>query len=189
MILKYVIIYGSARSNRLGMRAVNFAKNTIIERGHRAEIIDPITYPFPILEKTYKDYTYEELPDSLKKAREILNEADGIVFVAGEYNHSLQPGLTNIIDHFHTEFSHKPNGIISFSNGIFAGVRAAEHLRIIAATIGSVSIPKALPIPQIENVLNKDGSLIDDSFNKRIHSFLDELDWYVKALKSAKEQS
>ena len=43
--------------------------------------------------------------------------ADGFVFVTGEYNWGVQPGLKNLTDHFLEEWFWRPAAIVSYSAG------------------------------------------------------------------------
>ena len=54
--LKFSIIYGSTRKKRVGIRFAKFLKNSIIESGNEAYIIDPLEKKFPMLDKRYEDY-------------------------------------------------------------------------------------------------------------------------------------
>ncbi len=75
---------------------------------------------FPILQKALHFYKEgETVPDWMAKAKQTIIDADAYVLVSGEYNHSIPPGLTNMIDHFPTSiFSYKPSGIVCYSPGM-----------------------------------------------------------------------
>ena len=49
--------------------------------------------------------------------------ADGFVFVTGEYNWGVQPGLKNLTDHFLEEWFWRPAAIASYSAGRFSGAQ------------------------------------------------------------------
>ena len=40
--------------------------------------------------------------------------ADAIVVVSGEYNHSIPPALSNLLDHFLEEWFWKPSAIVCY---------------------------------------------------------------------------
>ena len=52
MHLKLVVFYGSARSSRQGIRAARFVLAQCRRRGHEAELIEPLSHPLPILNRT-----------------------------------------------------------------------------------------------------------------------------------------
>jgi NAD(P)H-dependent FMN reductase len=187
MTKSVAILYGSNRAGRLGIRAVEFARNLLEGRGIAVDIIEPQEYPFPILEKKYEDYGEGEAPEYMVKAGEILEKADAVLVVAGEYNHSAQPGLINILDHFEAEYAKKPAGIMSYSYGQFGGARAAIQLRATLAILGMVTIPTNIAIGGILKALDKEGKPLTEATEKFGNSFIDQLIWYSDALKAARE--
>jgi NAD(P)H-dependent FMN reductase len=62
----------------------------------------------------------EEKPEILLKLNKILDECDCFFIVGGEYNNTIQPPLTNLLDHFPLDvFSHKISGICWYSKFYF----------------------------------------------------------------------
>jgi hypothetical protein len=53
--------------------------------------------------------------------------------------------------------------------------------------LGMSSIPSIFPIPKVQDAFREDGSPIDEGYERRIVKFLDELEWYARALKAARE--
>ncbi len=47
--------------------------------------------------------------------------ADAFIFVVGEYNWGMQPGLKNLTDHFLEEWFWRPAAIASYSAGRLLG--------------------------------------------------------------------
>lgn len=59
-------------------------------------------------------------PKWLVETGEKINSADAIVVVSAEYNHSIPPALSNMVDHFPlTYFGFKPSGIVCYSMGLY----------------------------------------------------------------------
>jgi NAD(P)H-dependent FMN reductase len=158
------------------------------ERGHRVMLVDPLEREVPLLDKMYKEYSAGKAPEVLESLARVYREADAFVFVTGEYNHSVPPALTNLIDHFMNEYFWRPAGIVCYSAGPFGGVRAAVHLRAILGEAGMVSIPSMFPVTKVQDAFDDDGNAIDGAYTRRIQRFLDELEWYAGALKEAREK-
>lgn len=186
--LNTAVIYGSVRRGRQGIKAARFVMNKLKERDHIVTLIDPDEYRLPFLDLMYKEYGPGEAPDAMEKVSQILEKADGYIIVSAEYNHSISASLKNLLDHFQSEYHYKPSGIVTYSAGPFGGVRALVNLRGILAELGTPSIPSAFPISQIHNAFDDDGKPLDPAYDKRIVKFLDEFEWYEKALKNAREQ-
>ena len=186
MDLKTVVFYGSVRTERQGIRAARFIVNQCRERGHQVDLVDPLDYPLPFLDKMYKEYKPHEAPELLKKMASLIIPADAYIVVTGEYNHTPPPALLNLMDHFLDEYFYKPSAIVCYSAGAFGGVRAAIALRSILAEMGTSSIPSVLPIPKVQEAFDINGEPKDPAYYKRAASFLDEVEWYAAALKEAR---
>ncbi len=50
------------------------------------------------------------------------------------------------------------------------------------------SSPSAFPIAHLQNAFNDDSEAQDNSYDKRIVKFLDEYEWYAKALEAARTE-
>src|SRR5471032_3696916 len=123
MSLNLALIFGSVRSDRRGIRAVRFLERAFADRGHAVTTIDPVEYPLPLLDKTYKEYQKGSAPALLEQLAAIYRQADAFVIVTGEYNHTMPPGLMNLLDHFMEEYYWRPSAIVCYSAGAFGGVR------------------------------------------------------------------
>jgi NAD(P)H-dependent FMN reductase len=118
----------------------------------------------------------------------VIRQADTYVIVSGEYNHSVPPALTNLLDHFLEEYFFKPSAIVCYSAGAFGGVRAAMQLRAMLAEMGSSGIPSLLPFPKAQDMLDKEGHPTGDRPGRAAGRLFDELDWYAHALQVARSQ-
>jgi NAD(P)H-dependent FMN reductase len=178
----YAILYGSVRSGRLGIRVARFFEKQLTKRGHSVTLIDPAEYDLPLLDKMYKEYEEGKAPDNLERIAEALRKADGYVIVAGEYNHTLPPALTNLMDYFQGEYLFKPSAIATYSYGSFAGVRSAMAARPFLAELGTPSIPSLFPVANVHEAMEEDGTASDDKYLRYADRFLSELEWYTEAL-------
>jgi len=186
MALEYVVLYGSVRTDRIGIRAAWFVTERIRERGHDVVLIDPNEYRLPLLDKMYKEYEAGAAPETLQRMADAIIPADGYFVVSGEYNHGVPPALSNLLDHFLEEYAWKPSAIVSYSAGSFGGVRAAMALRPMLAEMGMSSIPSILPVPRVHEAFDENGQPSDASWYDRADRFLDEMDWYARALQAAR---
>lgn len=178
------LLYGSVRSKRQGIKAARYFEKQLKERGHQVHFIDALESPLPLLDKMYKEFKNNDAPEMMEKIASQLRDADGFVVVTGEYNHSIPPALKNMLDHFQKEYFFKPSAIVSYSAGRFGGVRSAVHVRVILAELGTPSIPTMQPIPKVGQAFTDEGEPTEDYINKSSKRFLDEYEWYLKAMKS-----
>ncbi|MGH8494726.1 MAG: NADPH-dependent FMN reductase [Gammaproteobacteria bacterium] len=188
MKLKLVIFYGSVRTERQGIRAARFFVNTCRARGHDVSLIDPVDFTLPLLDKMYKEYTPENAPEVLQRMARLIVPADAYIVVSGEYNHTVPPALSNLLDHFLEEYFWKLSAIVCYSAGPFGGVRAAMTLRCMLAELGMSSIPSIFPVPKIQAAFGEDGTPNNPAFDKRADTFMTELEWYARAMKQEREK-
>lgn len=182
------VIYGSVREKRQGIGAARFVVAKLKGKGFEPTLIDPEEYDLPLLKRMYKTYKDEPAPEMLEQLATLFRKADGFVIVTGEYNHTLPPALTNLMDHFLEEYFHRPVGIVSYSGGRLSGVRAAMHARSMMGEMGMAVIPTEFAIPQVGKSFEPDGRPKDENMHKYIEQFLNELEWYIKVMKLGREK-
>jgi len=188
MRLKTVVLVGSVRSDRQGMKAARFVKCALSARGHDVTIVDPAHLQLPLLDRMYKEYPTGEAPPALESLATLYRSADAFVVVSGEYNHSIPPALSNLLDYFIEEYLWRPSAIVCYSTGAFGGVRAAMQLRAMLCELGMPSISSLFPIPKIQDVFDQEGRLLDRAFERRFDRFASELEWYATALRDGREK-
>lgn len=188
MKFKTIVFYGSYRSDRQGIKAARFMINQLKQRNHEVIFADAKEYDFGILDRMYKEYGKGQAPAKMEELAEHIRTADGFVVVAGEYNHSIQPGLSNLMDHYLEEYFFRPAGIVCYSAGSFGGVRAAIQLRAFLSEMGMPTISSIFAISKIGNSLDEAGTSQETALTKRVGQFLDELEWYEEALQRQRKE-
>jgi len=187
--LNFSVILGSVRRDRIGLRVARYTVATLVARGHQVTLVDPLEYQLPLLDRMYKEYPAGQAPLLLERLAGVIRQADAYVVVSAEYNHSVPPALSNLLDHFLEEYFFKPSAIVCYSAGQFGGVRAAMQLRSMLAEMGMSSIPSLLPFPKAHELLDEQGLPAGDRPGKAAVRFFDELEWYAKALQAARVQA
>jgi NAD(P)H-dependent FMN reductase len=187
MPLDLLVIYGSVRAARQGIRAAKFIVQACQVRGHTVTMIDPASDQLPLLDRMYKEYPAGKAPEVLERLAGLIKAADAFIIVSGEYNHSIPPALSNLLDHFLEEYFWRPSAIVCYSAGAFGGVRAAMQLRAMLCELGTPSIPSLFPIARVQDAFDENGRPNDESYERRVGRFLDELEWYASALKVARQ--
>jgi hypothetical protein len=61
------------------------------------------------------------------------------------------------------------------------------QLRAMLGELGTPSIPSILPVPKVQDAFDEQGHPHDPTFHQRAARFFEELDWYARALKTARE--
>jgi len=188
---RILVFYGSYRSDRMGIRLAQFVIERLRRRGDDAELIDAKAVNLPILDRMYKEYPKGEAPEALEQLARKIREADGFVFVTGEYNWGVQPGLKNLTDHFLEEWFWRPAAVVSYSAGRFAGVRAATAWHSILSEMGMVVVSSTIAVGPIGQTLSAEaepmgagGEAIEQAFPR----FADDLMWWVEAAKAQRQR-
>jgi NAD(P)H-dependent FMN reductase len=184
--LKFVVMGGSVRSDRQGLKAARFVERTLAARGHDVTVVDPLEVKLTLLDRMYKEYEKGKAPTVLENLAALYRAADAFVVVSGEYNHSVPPALSNLLDHFLEEYFFRPSAIVCYSAGAFGGVRAAMQLRAMLCELGMPSISSLFPIPKVQDAFDADGVATDPRTDQRFTRFAAELEWYAAALREAR---
>jgi NAD(P)H-dependent FMN reductase len=187
MPFDFVVLYGSVREARQGIKAVRFISDQLARRGHATTLVDPLEKRLPLLDRMFKEYKKGEAPPVLEALAKTYRAADGFVIVSGEYNNGIPPALKNLLDHFLEEYFFRPSAIVCYSAGAFGGVRAAMQLRMTLAELGMPSIPSIFPIPRVQDAFDDNGRAKQPVLEQRIGRFLDEFEWYAEALRRGRE--
>src|SRR3981081_4327834 len=125
-------------------------------------------------------------PAAVEQRAQKIRAADGFVFVAGEYNWGIQPGLKNLTDHFLEEWFWRPAAIASYSAGRFAGARAATAWHGTLSEMGMVVISSTIAAGPISQTLSADGKPIGEggkALEQAFPRFADDLTWWIEAAK------
>ncbi|VXC66563.1 NADPH-dependent FMN reductase [Sphingomonas sp. T1] len=188
---RVLIFYGSYRSDRQGIRLAEWLVRAFAERGASAELIDARAVDLPMLDRMYKEHPTGEAPPALEALAEKIRTADAFVFVAGEYNWGVQPGLKNLTDHFLEEWYWRPAAIVSYSAGRFAGARAGLAWHGILSEMGMVVVSSTIAVGGIGHAFDATGEPAGDggaALTRAFPRFADDLGWWTQAARAQRER-
>ena len=174
--LNVLVVFGSVRRDRKGIRVAHALMDELRRRGHAPELADPAEIVLPLLDRMYKEYPAGDAPEPMERLAGMIRRADAVIVASAEYNHAPPAALKNMLDHFLEEWGGKPCGICTYSAGPFGGVRAAMGLRMILAELGMPTIPTLLPVPRVGTE-----DALGERFELGMGRFLDELEWWAEA--------
>ena len=182
MSLYIPIILGTAREGRRSENAAKFVLQEFQKvRNVETELIDVRDYAAKATDNSGKT---EEAQRFAEKA----TRADGFIVVAPEYDHGYPGELKMMLDMLYKEFNRKPVGICGVSAGGTGGVRVVEQLRLVAIEFQMVPIREAIYFSNVHKLFDEDGNITDESYIGKTKSLFEELLWYARALKVAREQ-
>jgi NAD(P)H-dependent FMN reductase len=190
--LKIAVIIGSTRDTRFGPKPAQWIFDLAQQRPEfDVKLVDLKDFNLPFFnEKATNLWAPSEDPRAIAWQKKI-GAFDGYIFVVPEYNRSIPAGLKNALDQAYNEWVRKPAAYLGY--GAVGGARAIEHLRLINIELQMVPVRSAVHIGGSEfyKVLPRMGnqpiSAIEDAILPSAKEMLDQLAWWVKATKAARE--
>lgn len=184
---KILVFYGSYRSDRMGIRLADFLVTRLRQRGADVELIDAKAVNLPMLDRMYKEYKPGTAPPALEELAQKIKSADAFLFVVGEYNWGIQPGLKNLTDHFLEEWFWRPAAIASYSAGRLSGIRSATAWHGTLSEMGMIVVSSTLSVGPIGQTLGPEGEPLGEggkALEKMFPRFADDLSWWTEAAKA-----
>jgi NAD(P)H-dependent FMN reductase len=188
---RILVLYGSYRFDRQGIRLAEFAVRKLRDRGDHAELIDAKAIGLPMLDRMLKEYAPGTAPAAMEILGAKIRAADAFVFVAGEYNWGMQPGLKNLTDHFLEEWFWRPAAIASYSASRLSGTRSSYTWHNTLCEMGMVVISSTLTVGPIVDTLDgasepigEPGAALEHAFGR----FADDLAWWTEAAKTQRSR-
>ena len=181
---RILVFYGSYRADRTGIRLADFLVARLCASGMAAELVDAKAVGLPMLDRMYKEHAPGTAPANMEALAGKIRHADAFVFVVGEYNWSVQPGLKNLTDHFLEEWAWRPAAIASYSAGRLAGVRGGVAWHGILAEMGMAVVPRMLSVGPITQALDEAGEPTGEPGEALEHAFAafaHDLAWWTEA--------
>lgn len=124
-----------------------------------------------------------DIKDEFPEWRDAIIKADGLVIVTPEYNHGYPGVLKSVLDLLLREYVHKAVALIGVSKGPWGGTRVIEACLPMLRELGLAVTFTDLHFPRIAEKFDAEGKLLDEAYEKRVTSFLDELVWMASALR------
>jgi NAD(P)H-dependent FMN reductase len=186
---RLAVVVGSVRPNRFAEHPARWIAELARERGDfEVEVIDLKDYPLPFFEEEGSPAYGPSKGEATQRWRAKMAAFDVYVFTAAEYNRGPTAVLKNALDHAYPEWNNKPVAFVGY--GGVGGARAVEQLRLNAIELQMAPIRNAVHIqfPVYLAVVKEGKKLADfDYLNESGRETLDQLAWWTRALKAARE--
>ncbi len=184
------IIISSTRESRFGHRPAEWIGRIGNERGDADyQLVDLRDYPLPLFDAPMSPAFSPIDHEVARLWAEKVAELDGYVFVTAEYNRSITGVLKNALDHVYSEPRRKPAAFVGY--GGVGGARAIEQLRLMLIEMQVAPMRSGVHIatePYL-GVLKEGKDFSDyDYLLTTAHTMLDELSWWTRVLKSARNE-
>jgi len=186
---KLKIISSTVRPGRKGPIIANWIAEEAKNNGNfDVEMLDLGEINLPLMNEAIHPIMkqYEHVHTKQWSAK--IEEADAFIFVTSEYDYSYPASLKNALEYLVHEWAYKPAGIVSYSAGPFAGVRAVMSLKGDLLSLRTVSLAEMVNIPSLNQFINEDGQFIpNEQLIKSSKIMLNQLVRWTNGLKVIKE--
>lgn len=186
------VIAGSTREGRFSDKSAHWIASEAAKRsGVSVEVLDLRDYEMPFFDDpvspSYKNEPYAH--EAVARFTEKIAASDVFIMVTPEYNHGTSGVLKNALDWVYREWNNKSVGFVSY--GSVGGARAVEQLRLNCIELQMAPIRESIHIPgeRYFPVAMGESSAEEllTSLEGKAKIFLDQLLWWGKALKDARE--
>jgi NAD(P)H-dependent FMN reductase len=188
---RLAVVIGSVRPNRFADHPAHWIAELARERGDfEVEVVDLKDYPLPLFDEPSSPAYGPSQGDVAQRWRAKMAGFDAYIFTAAEYNRGPTAALKNALDHAYPEWNNKPVGFVGY--GGVGGARAVEQLRLNAVELQMAPIRNGVHIqwPVYAAVAQEGKTLRDfDFLNQTGRDMLEQLSWWTRALKAARERS
>jgi NAD(P)H-dependent FMN reductase len=190
--LKVQVILASVRQGRFGDKPANWIVEQAKEAGFETELVDLKDWELPF-------YNEKGSPNALKGVFEnqkgmewnkLLSGADAYIVVTPEYNHGYPASLKNNFDWTYpaNSVAQKPVAFVSY--GTVGGTRAVQQLRQVAIEMQMVNIRNGVHLTKHWELQDEADNLkpeAAEALAPAAKALLEQLAWYSKALKVARD--
>ncbi|WP_442580639.1 NADPH-dependent FMN reductase [Mesorhizobium sp. ASY16-5R] len=167
---KILIFAGSIRSGAYSGRTADAAMKELALQGAEVTRISLADYPLPIMDQDLE--AEKGVPDNAVKLARMFVDHDGILIATPEYNGSMPPLVKNTIDWISRvrkdrgvalrPLPGKVVALCSSSDGHFAGIRSANHLRAVLSHIQMEVIPQQVSVPNAGEAFDDNGDFREE---------------------------
>jgi NAD(P)H-dependent FMN reductase len=191
--LKIAVIISSTRPTRFGDKPAQWIKDLANQREEiEADILDLRDFDLPFFNEAASNLWAPSQDPHAVAWQNKISEYDGYIFVVAEYNRSITGALKNALDQAYVNWNNKPFGAVGY--GAVGAARAIEHLRNIGTELQMVSTRSAVHIGGGDFFAvhplggqNKPISDLEPSIGPGAKDMLDQLIWWGKATKAARQ--
>lgn len=187
---KIGIVVGSTRATRFADKPTEWIAG--IARAHTDldfEVVDLRDYPMPFFEEATSPAWAPSQNEVAQRWQKKVEELDGYIFIAAEYNRGPTAVLKNAIDYAYNEWNNKPAAFVGY--GGVGAARAIEQLRLHAVEMQMAPIRTGVHIlmPDFVAVLQQGKKLEEfEHLNQSAAAMLNQLSWWARALKTARDE-
>lgn len=173
---RILLFAGSTRTGAYSGKVADAAQKELALQAAEVTRISLGDFPLPIMNQ---DLEVEEgVPENAAKLARLILAHDAVMICTPEYNGSMPPLLKNAIDWITRvkeggkgvrAFNGKLGCICSSSDGHFAGIRSASHLRQVLSHIQMELIAPQVSVPNAGEAFDDNGDFKEERLRAGMH--------------------
>jgi NAD(P)H-dependent FMN reductase len=157
--MKVLVISSTVRPGRRGPVVAQWVVDQLNQNeAFEATLLDLGEFHLPLMNEVNHPRLQKYELEHSKAFSEQVKNAEAFVMVTGEYDHTYPAPLKNALEYLVFEWQFKVSGIVSYSGGYFAGVRAADKLK------GDLMSKKVVPLMETVHIPNVDQLIQEKKF-------------------------
>ena len=159
-----LVVTGSVRPNSTNEKIVPLVVGEVETQGATITIADlkELTMPFFDSPSSPSAPDFEATDETVKVWTQLVANADGVILVTPEYNHTLSPVQMNAIDWVGKEWNGKPVGLVGYGWGTGGG-QAHDAAREALSAVLQAKVADVQANLFFGKDLNADGSVADEA--------------------------
>jgi NAD(P)H-dependent FMN reductase len=186
---KIAIIISTTRAARFGDKPAKWIYDIATQRDDIAvELVDLRDFPMPFFDEAASNAWVPSKNEVALSWQKKVAEFDGYIFVTAEYNRGISAVLKNAIDYAYNEWNKKTAAYVGY--GSVGAARAIEQLRLINIELQMAPMRTGVHIQGADFMaVWQQGKDISELtyLQPNAKDMLDQLAWWTKALKTARE--
>lgn len=160
---------GSVRRESFNRRLLAAAIDGAREAGAEVTHIELADFPLPLFDQDAE--ARDGLPANGRRLKDLFKGHAGLLLACPEYNGSITPLLKNTLDWVSRKdgaesgslpYKNKVVGLVSASDGRWAGMRGLRHVREILTTLGCIVLPEQYCLSAASQAYDEAGRIRDD---------------------------
>lgn len=193
--MKLNIVMGSTRDGRAGQQVLDWvSRRAEAQTGFEVSVLDLREWKLPMFAETletigdFRDPSYSA--PIVKDWNRRMREADAVIFITPEYNHSFSGELKNAIDSVFVSWGlrNKPAGLVAYSGSAVGGARAVEQLALVLIEAEMVPLRNTVLVGNVGSAFGEDGQPSSPLSGIALDIMLQDLTWWTRATQQARSE-
>ncbi len=182
------VISSTVRPGRRGPFVAKWVVDQLNKTEHfKASLIDLGEWDLPLMNEAHHPRLRKYEHEHTKRFSAAIEEADAFVMVTAEYDNTYPAPLKNALEYLVFEWHHKPSGIVSYSGGNFAGIRAAKVLKDDLLSKKIIPLMETVHIPNIDSLIHEGEFKANELIEKNMHTLSNALLKWSKSMETLRK--